>query len=199
MLKNSLTRRKNSKLASNNNLKNSLTSANIDEMQELNFRSSKIMSENDLLTCTENRQFFQKNATSKSDMELNDPVVPTATAQLNHNTYGIYFSDNVLDKDKDESARLNDIDFNCNIDNRHQPTSVSTVSDVNGFRNRNNSLNIVNQSASSTFLPKDRYFQRLKSKRRSASSYIYERRNTSTKSILNQIEYLQPRLQINGI
>lgn len=165
--------------ASHGHLKTSLTSTSgfsLDDIQSesrslTNFRSLKVLSANDLLNC---ETMFYKTGDSKSEMSLNENGV---------DSLGIYTSDDFLDKTR--KIVYGDVDFNS-IKNENK-TSKSAVYQFKHLIKTPN----ISQSTSTAFLFKERYFKRMKSKRKSTSSYIYGRKFSSSKNILNQIEALQ--------
>jgi hypothetical protein len=184
MLKDNLFKSKSSK-SYKNNLKNSLGSASIDFDNNLlenriDTKYSKILSENDLFDLEHN---FNKNtnlnkySNNKSNYSLQNDIIET-----NKNEY--------MDGDVD----FNILNTSINSEearNRMQNSGASQL------KHENSSI-MFNQTTLSVKQFKDPYFQRAKSRSRNASSYIYERKGTSTKNILNQIETLENNFRTNN-
>ena len=114
-----------------------------------------------------------------------------------------------------ENGYLNDVDFNKNdefqkiqetlgtldeiIDSNNQPYTLGlTLNKEFKYRTLKNSIKLIEsaRSASSSILSIDR-FKRMKSKRRSISSMISDRKKISAKNLLNQIEHLDHQNKIN--
>ena len=126
-------------------------------------------------------------------------------------------SDNDKLDDTSENDYLNDVDFNKNDEfNQIQETlgKLDEILDSNNhetfssglnlnksvkYRTLKNSIKLIEsaRSASSSILSIDR-FKRMKSRRRSISSMIIDKKKLSSKNLLNQIEHLDHQNKING-
>ena len=166
---------KNSSMNNMNNFDKSLSESN----NKQNEKFSKILSENDLLRL--GNSFYDKNLNDHSKNSIN---------KSKYSLQNFNFENNKNDY-------LNgDVDFNgCDLSNNSDDVNNSIKSATSQSNRKNKPLKI-NKPNYLTKQFKDPYFQRMKSKNRSASSYIYERKATSTKNI--RINLLENDLQIDG-
>lgn len=154
---------------------------NLSESENQNHdKYSKIVSENDLLNLENN--FYYRDLSESS------------TSNINKSKYSLQNFENHYEDNVNGDVDFNHGNISNNSDNVNNLINKSAT-----FQSKNNYSSIkLNQESYSTKQFRDPYFQRVKLKNKSSSSYIYERRGATTKNILNQIDTLESNLQING-